>query len=174
MILPLRFNLGGYNILSKLKILKPRLAARYWILSCRVECYSAFWPQLTWQGAQPTISNLSHKVGCSYYSNNVGDRILFGSIQWLTNFNSATNETLQTPRNPVCIKTVCIRLPLSLLTQEPGIKEMIHVNSVCRHLEENFYHPVVEMRNLFSQTFIIIVYMPFQHRPIAPESEALR
>ena len=38
-ILPLGFNLGGYSILPKLKILKPQLAARYWILSCRVECY---------------------------------------------------------------------------------------------------------------------------------------
>ena len=66
------------------------------------------------------------------------------------------------------MQTVCTRLPLSLLTQEPGIKANDLYHSACRHLQENLYHLVVEMQMLwiFQANFYNIHWL--QHRSVAP------
>ena len=56
------------------------------------------------------------------------------------------------------LQTVCTRLPVPLLTQEPGIKAM-------QIPPQKPLSPGCGDANLFKQTFII--YMPLQHRPVA-------
>ena len=107
----------------------------------------------TWQGAQPTVSICLTKLGaCTTVIHN--DDKYLRSIKWLTKFSSVTNEILLTSRT-LHMKTVCTRLPLSLLTHEPAIKaNLCHdlIYTASRHLQEHFCHLVVEMWMLSSMS----------------------
>lgn len=76
-----------------------------------------------------------------------------GNMKWPIKFNNVM-ETLQTKKRfskTLHIKTVCTKLPLSLLTQEPWIKtDLCHdlYYSARRHLQENLCHLVIKMRML--------------------------
>ena len=85
-------------------------------------------------------------------------------------FSSVTKDILQTLRNPrtVHMQTVCTRLPLSLLTQEPGIKAndlyiIVYAGTSTKPLSPGCGD--ANVINLFKQIFII--YLPLQHRPVA-------
>ena len=85
--------------------------------------------------------------------------------------SSVTKKILQTLRNPrtVRMQMVCTRLPVSLLTQEPGIKAYDLYYSASRHLQENLYHLVVEMQTLSISSTKLLLYTCHSNTGLLPQ-----